>query len=89
MIHSQIDYREKFEAFVSKTLFDRLDTRHRAFLRQVAFRYHLTFQEFRQLVEMSVDLSMWGEGDIIDWWQRHANSDQPPSRQNKKMLLRE
>ena len=64
-----IDYRTKFESFSGKTLYEKLPVSERQLIRRFAFDYRLTFQEFRQIVEASRDLSMWHEGGIDAWWQ--------------------
>lgn len=66
----QIDYQAKFENFSRQTHFGKLPAEQQVCVREIAFAYRLTFQEFRQLVEAARDLQMWGEGGISSWWQR-------------------
>ena len=58
------EYNHKFESFKNKTLFKFLDEGQQAFVRDLAFKYHLSFQEFRQMVEASRDLCMWEEDGL-------------------------
>jgi spore photoproduct lyase len=57
-------YGRKFDGFVGRTLFDRLDGAERERLRALALHYRFSFQEFRQLVEMDIDFLMWGEPPV-------------------------
>ncbi len=57
-------YAEKFDKFIDKTAFGHLDAFEQEKLKALAFRYRFTFQEFKQLTEMAVDLRMWGEGGV-------------------------
>ena len=54
------DYSQKFESFKDQTLFEKLDREQQEFLHDLAFAHHLTFQEFRQVVIATRDLSLWG-----------------------------
>lgn len=54
------------------TLFPHLTETDQRLVEELTRRYRLTFQEFRQLVEMARDLAMWREGDLFQWWQSQA-----------------
>jgi len=62
------DYSQKFKVLERNTTYEHLDRAQQDFVRCLAFTHHLTFQEFRQVAEASRDLSMWGEGNLEDWW---------------------
>ena len=62
-------YQEKFESYMGKTLYELLSGEDQNFLREIAFRHRLTFQEFKQIAEACRDLSMWGENSLAAWWQ--------------------
>jgi len=62
------DYSQKFESFKNQTLYGKLDREQQDFIRSQAFVHRFTFQEFRQVVEISRDLSLWREGNLPDWW---------------------
>jgi spore photoproduct lyase len=61
---TKIDYEEKFQAFAGRTLYERLHDEDRDAVRRAAFRYRLTFQEFRELAEAVRDLRLWGEPGV-------------------------
>lgn len=61
--------REKLIRFKEQTLFALLDGQEQQFLEDCFWLYHLTFQEFRQLVEAARDLQMWGESSLRQWWE--------------------
>ena len=86
----RIEYREKFDTFKGKTLFNRLDSDQQKFLRYLAFHYRLTFQEFRQVVQAARDLIMWRENDLRLWWKeivdRHKDTDEIGKKQFLKLL---
>ena len=83
-----IDYAQKFAAFPNYPLYHKLPRAQQQALRDIAFAHRLTFQEFRQLIEAARDLAMWGEGDLVSWWQNRAAQVQAPEPQRKKQLLR-
>ena len=87
----KVNYTDKFEKFSRQTYFDKLDPDEKACVEEMAFRHLLTFQEFRQVVEAARDLTMWGEGGIANWWQRHRDNAEvgQPSQNDvrKKQLL--
>lgn len=66
---SRIDYQQKFESFRDRTWYESLPREERDFIGSIAFAHRMTFQEFRQVVEASRDLDMWGEGTVKGWWQ--------------------
>ena len=68
------EYQEKFERFVPQTLFADIDPAEQSFIRWLAFEKKFTFQEFRQVVEASRDLQMWGEGTLQDWWHKQGQA---------------
>lgn len=64
----------KLALFQEKTLFPRLSDAEQAFVRLLADHYRFTFQEFRQVVEICRDLSMWRHGSLESWWQDYRRS---------------
>ncbi|MEE9167191.1 MAG: hypothetical protein V3U24_07005 [Candidatus Neomarinimicrobiota bacterium] len=60
----KIDYARRFSSFSDQALYQSLDERLRLYVREMGFRYQLTFQELRQMTEISVDLHMWDEEPI-------------------------
>ena len=82
-----LDYSIKFKSFKNKTLFEKLDKFHQEFITKISFTYKFTFQEFRQVVQVSRDLSMWGEGNIISWWRANAKEYDSSTQIDKKKIL--
>jgi len=80
------DYTKKFESFQNKTLFEKLDIVQQEFIKDIAFQYKFTFQEFRFISEAGKDLELWQENDIKSWWQSRVGKK---SSQNKKQLFNE
>lgn len=65
------DYLEKFESSVAKTLFHKLNDLEQSFIKAKSLALKFSYQELRQIVEMAVDLRMWGEGSIYEIWPEH------------------
>jgi spore photoproduct lyase len=82
-----VNYEQKFNSFENNTLFEKLDKLHQQFIREISLKYKFTFQEFRQIVQASRDLSMWGEGDIKSWWIVNADLSDISSQKDKKNIL--
>jgi spore photoproduct lyase len=82
----KINYQQKFESFRNKTLFEKLDIVQQEFLKNIAFNFRFTFQEFRQVVEAARDLELWQETDLKSWWQDKLTS---VSQNNKHIFLSE
>jgi len=67
------NYEEKFERDSQSCHFARLDEKTREFLRQKAYRYRFSFQELKQLVDMSIDFGMWHEKRVDEIWEDKEN----------------
>ena len=65
------DYAKKFEESVAKTLFHKLNDLEQSFIRAKANELKFSYQELRQIIEIAVDLRMWGEAGIIASWPEH------------------
>lgn len=83
-----MDYKTKFESFKGRTLYGRLDTDAREYVRSIAFACRLTFQEFRQVVEAERDLSMWQAGSVRDTWTPQVATAADPVAAKKLFLVR-
>ncbi len=62
-------YKEKFEKNIKNTLFDRLDSKTREFIKEKAYIHRFSFQDLKQLVDISIDLDMWNEKRIYEIWE--------------------
>ncbi|MFQ5652780.1 MAG: radical SAM protein [bacterium] len=80
-------YINKFQSFRAQTLYDQLDRDERDFIRTIAFEHRFTFQEFRQVVEASRDLSIWRERPLSAWWQANSAGKSSSRGPLKKRLL--
>lgn len=78
------NYKEKFDSYLDKTMYSGLPAPEQEFIKEISFRYYLTFQEFRQLANSARDLDMWGEAGLAEWWDRQ---DRPAA--DKKIFLKE
>ena len=66
-------FKEKFEKNVKNTYFLQLNSKTQEFIRQKALRYGFSFQELKQLIDMSIDFGMWDEKPIYDIWHNKEN----------------
>ena len=64
-----------FEEKTKNTLFYNLSKKQRDFLEAKAKKYHFSFQELKQLVDMAIDLQMWQEGSIELLWEDGNKKD--------------
>ncbi len=62
------DYREKFEKHIRGSNFVKLESLLQDFIREKAYKYRLSFSDIKQIVDISVDLRMWGERSIEEIW---------------------
>lgn len=62
------DYEEKFKEAAANSNFDKLSIDAQEFLKDKFFKYKFSFQEFKQLVDISIDLNMWDEKEIDRIW---------------------
>lgn len=67
------NYKEKFEEHIGNCNFQRLETTTQEFLEQKAHMYQLSFQHVKQLVDISIDLNMWGEEPLHVVWSDEDN----------------
>jgi spore photoproduct lyase len=70
--NKKFDYNRKFGSFRNKTLFEKLNPDLQKYIRELAFSFKFTFQEFRQVVEIARDLEMWQEQSLPHWWQEQS-----------------
>jgi len=66
-------YEEKFTHFVQKMPYDVLNSEEQEFLKVQSLRYRFSYQELKQLVEMSIDLHMWDESPFRESWSEFPN----------------
>ncbi len=66
---TQHDYRAKFRELEDYSLFASMPEHTRCFLRDRAFAYQLTVQQFYEIVKAERDLQMWRVPDLQEWWR--------------------
>jgi spore photoproduct lyase len=69
-------YEEKFKLHVKKSSYHSLCKEDQEFLKQQSSIYKFSFQEVKQLVDMSIDLHMWDEAPLSSVWGEFANKKQ-------------
>lgn len=82
------EYSSKFEKYREQTLVSRLDAEQQAFVRRLSEDYRFTFQELRQVSQGALDLRMWGERDLCDWWEEEEGRVWMRGKGRKEQLLR-
>jgi len=79
-------YAEKFSRVTAQTPFHQLPEQQREFLRRWALEFRFTEQELRRLVEIAVDLAMWGESSIVEVWPPAPAAELPPKERRRRLL---
>jgi spore photoproduct lyase len=80
-------YEDKLELHTRQPAFKRLAPELREFIRERARKYRFTFQEVKLTSEAALDLAMWGERPLSEWWvEREAELTQQ-GRVTKKLLF--
>ena len=67
------DYEAKFHLHVKRTPYHSLEHDAKEFLKIESLRYRFSYQEVKQLVEMSIDLHMWDEPPFRMFWKEFPN----------------
>ena len=75
--------------YASDTALPQLALDQTEFIRHLAPRYRFTFQELKRLNDAALDLQMWGEGGLSQWWEQYDAAASGSSRDHKKRLLRQ
>jgi spore photoproduct lyase len=73
LMNRQINKIEKLKSFFPQTLFPVLSKELQEFVSSIDF--HLTFQEFRQLIEAIRDLEMWDELHLLNILKNSRNKE--------------
>jgi spore photoproduct lyase len=81
------DYEKKFRSLKSQTSFSDLDPGHQAFIHDLARDYRLTFQELKLVCEAALDLRMWNEKSLMEWWKEERGDFHRADKSSKKQML--
>jgi len=63
------DYEKKFEKHIKSSNYGKLNKDIQDFLRKKAYLFKFSFQEVKQLVDISIDFNMWNEKNIDKVWE--------------------
>ena len=72
----KLDLKEKFDKNIKNTYFLKLDTKTQDFIKEKALCFRFSFQELKQLIDMSIDFEMWNENRIYEIWKDFENKKQ-------------
>ena len=84
-----MDYAKKFADFSRNTLFKSMDNTQQEFIRLMGEMYGLTYQELRQITEITIDFNMWGSSTIEERWKYYEVIHQPKNGNAKKAILQD
>ncbi len=82
----QEDYAAKFQKSVAGSFFERLPETEQRFIHAKAHAHRLSHQEIRQLIDMAIDLRMWGKGSLANFWNETPYMNRTP-KQRKQAIL--
>jgi spore photoproduct lyase len=85
-MRAKIPYSDRLPELIQQAGLARLPAPQQAFLAQQAERYHFSQQELRQLTDMALDLTMWGEPDIETAWPVVETEGLPPKQRRQRLL---
>lgn len=68
-------YLEKFNNSTKNTLFYKLPQDEQSFIKEKSLYYRFTHSQIKQIVEISRDLEIWGEGNIIEIFPNHSQKN--------------
>ncbi|MEW8506323.1 MAG: spore photoproduct lyase family protein [Candidatus Thiodiazotropha sp.] len=86
MKEKSLAYEEKLEALLHRSGIDRLELRQQQFLREQCLDYRFTQQELRQLCDIAVDLTMWGERPVDEIWPDTEADNLNPKQRRQRLL---
>ena len=75
--------------FAERTLFPCLKKSERNFIRNLAIENRFTFQELREVCQISKDLEQWNEGSVAHWWEGKNEKEKIKGKNEKLKILRE
>lgn len=65
-------YLNKFNTSIKNTFYFKLPQNEQSFIKEKALEYKFSHQELKQIIDMSRDLGMWHETNIIDLFPVHS-----------------
>ncbi|MBN1552402.1 hypothetical protein JW979_13090 [bacterium] len=82
-----MNYSDKFLSFRNKTIFEKLPRTQQQIIRDLAFHFSFTFQDFKQVSEALRDLTMWNDKETENAVTTFQNKFPERTRQAKKSFL--
>jgi hypothetical protein len=83
-------YQQKFQKIVGQTSFGMLPNDEQVFFREKAAAFRFTFQELRQVSEMSLDRLRWKERPLsADWPESQVAGDYRAEKKRALSILKE
>ncbi len=67
-------YKDKFDSLIEKTNFTKLSENEQNYLKKQAYFYRFSYQQLKQLIDMTIDFNMWDEVSIIELLHSDFNS---------------
>jgi len=66
-------FKDKFEKNIKNTYFKKLNEKTQKFIKDKALELGFSFQELKQIIDMSIDFEMWNEKRIYEIWENKEN----------------
>jgi len=77
------DYKEKFDNAIKNSFYLKLSDIQREFIKRKAYQFKFSYQELKQIINMSRDLEMWDEKNIMEIFPQHEQKKVVFSRLRK------
>ena len=66
-------FKDKFEKNIKNTHFKNLNEKTQNFIKDKALKFGFSYQELKQLIDISIDFEMWNEKRIYEIWEDKEN----------------
>ena len=66
-------FKDKFEKNIKNTHFKNLNEKTQNFIKDKALKFGFSYQELKQLIDISIDFEMWNEKRIYEIWEDKDN----------------
>ena len=86
-MQADLNYNNRFNSFSQDALYQSLDKESQFVIRNFGFKHCLTYQELKQVTEISIDLKMWKEPSLAKQLLKLEYKIRSNGQQRKKKLL--
>ena len=86
-MQADLNYNNRFNSFSQDALYQSLDKDSQFVIRNIGFKHCLTYQELKQVTEISIDLNMWKEPSLAKQLLKLEYKIRSNGQQRKKKLL--